>query len=268
MSTYVIGDIHGCFNQFINLLNKINYKKDVDKIILVGDLVNRGPDSLSVLNFCMADSNITTVLGNHDLYLLYLLSIDKAKGKLKEVVESNNNKKIFEWLKNKPFFIEFFEQSSKKTFYITHAGIPEIWSPTKAKQLATETSLILKKEPAKMLEIMWGDEPNRWEDKLDGQDRYRIIINYLTRMRFVGDNCILDMKNKGLKSSRGYKPWFNYKSKSHEKNKEYYIFGHWAALNGRTRNDHFIGLDTGCVWGNKLTAIRLEDKKLFQVEAK
>ena len=103
MSTYVIGDIHGCFNEFINLLNKINYKKEVDKIILVGDLVNRGPDSLSVLNFCMADSNITTVLGNHDLYLLYLLSIDKAKGKLKEVVESNNNKKILNGLKINPF---------------------------------------------------------------------------------------------------------------------------------------------------------------------
>ena len=95
MSTYVIGDIHGCFDQFTKLLKKINYKKDEDKLILLGDLVNRGPDSLSVINHCMADSNIITVLGNHDLYLLYLLSIDKAKGKLKEVVESNNNKKIF-----------------------------------------------------------------------------------------------------------------------------------------------------------------------------
>ena len=115
---------------------------------------------------------------------------------------------------------------------------------------------------------MWGDEPNLWEDELDGQDRYRIIINYLTRMRFVRDNCALDMKNKGLKPSKGYKPWFHYTSKSHEQSKEYYIFGHWAALNGHTKNDHFIGLDTGCVWGNKLTAIRLEDKKLFQVKAK
>ena len=144
MSTYVIGDIHGCFDQFVDLLKKINYKKDEDKIILVGDLVNRGPDSLSVLNYCMADSNITTVLGNHDLYLLYLLSINKAKGKLKELVKSNNNK-IFEWLIKKPFFIEFFEQSSKNTFYITHAGIPEIWSPSKAKRLASETSSMLKK---------------------------------------------------------------------------------------------------------------------------
>ena len=99
MSTYVIGDVHGCFKQFIGLLKKINYNKIKDRIILTGDLVNRGPESLAMLNFCMKDSNITTVLGNHDLYLMYLLSIHQGKGKLKKVVEAKNSKKIFKWLK-------------------------------------------------------------------------------------------------------------------------------------------------------------------------
>jgi len=268
MSTYVIGDIHGCFNQFIELLTQIKYNKDEDKIILVGDLVNRGPDSLSVLNYCISDPNINSVLGNHDLYLLYLMSTNKVKGNLKEIVTAKNNTEIFKWLISRPLFIKFFEKSHKNTFYITHAGIPEIWAPNKAKKLATETASMLKKESKKMLKAMWGDQPNQWKDELKGQDRYRIIINYLTRMRFVSNNSILDLENTGSKPPKGYKPWFHYETKSHEKKREYYIFGHWASLNGNTKDNHFIGLDTGCVWGNKLTAMRLEDKKLFQVKAK
>ncbi len=265
MSTYVIGDIHGCFDQFIDLLNKINYKKDEDQIILVGDLVNRGPDSLSVLNYCMADSNITTVLGNHDLYLLYLLSIDRAKGGLKEVVEADNKKQIFKWLLKMPFIIEIVNELNGNSFLISHAGIPEIWSPEKTKELASEVTSMLQNNPLKVLQSMWGDNPNKWDDELIDDERYRIIINYLTRMRFVDNNCMLDLKNNTATASTGFKPWFKYCSKTHEKKKQYFVFGHWAALNGQTDDPHFIGLDTGCVWKRKLTALRLNDLERISV---
>ena len=266
MSTYVIGDIHGCFDQFTELLKKINYKKDKDKLILLGDLVNRGPDSLSVINHCMADSSIITVLGNHDLYLLYLLSIDKATGSLKEVVEADSNKQIFKWLLKMPLMLEIVDEVTGNSFLITHAGIPEIWSSEKTKELASEVTSLLQKNPLKVLQSMWGDNPNQWNEELVNDERCRIIINYLTRMRFVDKNCKLDLKNNTVKASAGFKPWFKYSSKDHEEKKQYYVFGHWAALNGQTDDPHFIGLDTGCVWKGKLTALRLNDLEKISVD--
>ena len=266
MSTYVIGDIHGCFDQFTELLKRINYKKDKDKLILLGDLVNRGPDSLSVINYCMADSSIITVLGNHDLYLLYLLSIDKARGSLKEVVEADRNKQIFKWLLKMPLMLEIVDEVTGNSFLIAHAGIPEIWSPEKTKELASEVTSSLQKNPLKVLQSMWGDNPNQWNEELVNDERCRIIINYLTRMRFVDKNCKLDLKNNTVKASAGFKPWFKYSSKVHEEKKQYYVFGHWAALNGQTDDPHFIGLDTGCVWKGKLTALRLNDLEKISVD--
>ena len=266
MNTYVIGDIHGCFNQFMHLLKKIDYKKNKDKIILVGDLVNRGPDSLSVLNYCISDPTITSVLGNHDLYLLYLLSINEPKGSLKEIVEAKNNKKIFKWLLARPLMIEIFDELTENSFLISHAGIPEIWSPKKAKKLASEVTSVLQKDPSKVLKSMWGDDPKHWNDGLDGQERYRVIINYFTRMRFINNNCMLDLENNTSRPSAGFKPWFHYGSKNHIKKRQYYVFGHWASLNGKTKDPYFIGLDTGCVWKGKLTALRLNDLEKISVD--
>ena len=266
MSTYVIGDVHGCFHQFINLLNKINYDTQKDNIILTGDLVNRGPESLAVLNYCMADNKITTVLGNHDLYLLYLMSINQGKGELKKVVEAENKKQIFEWLITRPLLLQISDQSTENTFIITHAGIPEIWSLKKAKDLAEEVSLALSNNASKILKTMWGNDPNCWNDALMGNDRYRIIINYLTRMRFLGNSASLDLENTSAKASKGYKAWFQYESESYKKMKRYYVFGHWASLKGQTNNPHFIGLDTGCVWEGELTALRLDDLEKISVK--
>jgi bis(5'-nucleosyl)-tetraphosphatase (symmetrical) len=266
MSAYVIGDVHGCFDQFIRLLKKIDYDSTKDQIILTGDLVNRGPKSLAVLNYCMADKNITTVLGNHDLYLLYLMSINKGKGQLKEVVEAENNKKIFEWLITRPLIIQTADQSTSNKFIITHAGIPEIWSLEKAQDLADDVAQALTNNPSKMLKAMWGDEPESWNESLTGSERYRIIINYLTRMRFLGNAASLDLKNTSAKASKGSKAWFHYESTSYRKMKQYYVFGHWASLNGQTNNPHFIGLDTGCVWKGKLTALRMDDLEKISVK--
>jgi len=266
MSTYVIGDVHGCFDQFIRLLKKIDYDNKKDQIILTGDLVNRGPNSLGVLNYCMADKNITSVLGNHDLYLLYLISINQGKGKLKKIVEAENNKEIFEWLITRPLLIQTLNKSTNNKFIVTHAGIPEIWSLEKAQDLADEVSQALTNHPSMILKAMWGDDPKSWKESLTGNERYRIIINYLTRMRFLSNASSLDLKNTSAKASKGSKPWFQYESASYRKMKQYYVFGHWASLNGKTNNPHFIGLDTGCVWKGKLTALRMDDLEKISVK--
>ena len=266
MSTYVIGDVHGCFDQFIRLVKKIDYDSKKDQIILTGDLVNRGPKSLDVLNYCMADKNITTVLGNHDLYLLYLISINQGKGKLKKIVEAENNKQIFEWLITRPLLIQAFNQSTNNKFIITHAGIPEIWSIEKAVHLAEEVSKALNTDPSKILKLMWGNDPNSWDECLTDDDRYRVVINYMTRMRFLGNSASLDLKNTSTKASAGFKPWFEYASESYKQKNQFYVFGHWASLNGQTNNPHFIGLDTGCVWKGKLTALRMDDLEKISVK--
>ena len=266
MSTYVIGDVHGCFDQFISLLDKIDYNSQNDKIILTGDLVNRGPESLAVLNYCMEDKNITSVLGNHDLYLLYLMSSNQGKGELKAVVEADNNMQIFEWLITRPLLIEISDQSNQNQFIISHAGIPEIWSIEKARELAEEVSMALTQNAPKILQAMWGDDPNIWNESLKGNDRYRIIINYLTRMRFLGNTARLDLKNTSTKPAEGFKPWFSYNSESYRKVNQYFVFGHWASLDGQTNNPHFIGLDTGCVWKGALTALRVDDLEKISVQ--
>ncbi len=266
MSTYVIGDVHGCFDQFISLLDKIDYNSQVDKIILTGDLVNRGPESLAVLNYCMADKNITSVLGNHDLYLLYLMNINQGKDELKTVVKAENNMQIFEWLITRPLLIEISDQSNQNKFIITHAGIPEIWSIEKARELAEEVSTALLGNASKILQAIWGDDPNIWNESLEGNDRYRIVINYLTRMRFLGNAASLDLKNTSTKATEGFKPWFDYDSAAYQKKNQYYVFGHWASLNGQTNNPHFIGLDTGCVWEGNLTALRVDDLEKISVQ--
>ena len=266
MSTYIIGDVHGCFDQFIRLLKKINYDKQKDQIILTGDLVNRGPKSLDVLNYCLADKNITTVLGNHDLYLLYLMSIKQGKGKLRKIVKAENNKEIFDWLITRPLLIQISDQSTNNKFIITHAGIPEIWSIEKAQDLANEVSKTLTDNSSKILKAMWGDDPKSWNESLTGKERHRVIINYFTRMRFLGNKATLDLKNTSTKASKGFKPWFHYESVSYKKMKQYYVFGHWASLNGQTNNPHFVGLDTGCVWKGKLTALRVDDLEKISVK--
>jgi len=266
MSTYIIGDVHGCYDQFINLLDKIDYNSNEDKIIITGDLVNRGPESLKVLNYCIADKNISSVLGNHDLYLLYLMSINQGKGDLKKVVEAENNVQIFEWLITRPLIIQISDHPNKNKFIITHAGIPEIWSIEKAQNLGEEVSKALKNNATKLLQAMWGDKPNSWNESLAGNDRYRIIINYLTRMRFLGNAATLNLENTSTKASKDYRPWFHYESESYKKMNQYYVFGHWASLNGKTNNPYFIGLDTGCVWKGKLTALRIDDLKKISVK--
>ena len=266
MAHYVIGDVQGCYSELQALINKIKFNPSKDKIIFAGDLVNRGNQSLEVMEFCMKyKGSIKAVLGNHDFYLLYLIEHKKKNKSLKKVLESRNIQKYHSWLKKLPLLLEVKIKETKETFWISHAGIPYLWDMRMAKKLSKEIQAGMKDDSYKILENIWGDTPKIWNPDLKGYKRSRTIINYFTRMRFLGKDGSLKLKAKKNKADEIHIPWFNQTIKNLKDN-QYIIFGHWAALEGKTKLTNIIGVDTGCVWGNKLTAIRLEDRKLFQVK--
>ena len=266
MAHYVIGDVQGCYSELQALVKKIKFNPNKDKIIFAGDLVNRGHQSLEVMEFCMRHKgSIIAVLGNHDFYLLYLIEHQKKNKSLKKVLDSKNIQKYHSWLKKLPLLLEIKIKETKETFWISHAGIPYIWDIRMAKKLSKEIQTGMKDDSFKILENIWGDTPKIWNSDLKGYKRSRTIINYFTRMRFLGKDGSLKLKAKKNKADEMHVPWFNQTIKNLKEN-QYIIFGHWAALEGKTKLTNIIGVDTGCVWGNKLTAIRLEDRKLFQVK--
>tara|TARA_Y100000389_G_scaffold69351_1_gene65995 strand:+ start:771 stop:1577 length:807 start_codon:yes stop_codon:yes gene_type:complete len=266
MAHYVIGDVQGCYSELQALVKKIKFNPSKDKIIFAGDLVNRGNQSLEVMEFCMKyKGSIKAVLGNHDFYLLYLIEHQKKNKSLKKVLESRNIQKYHSWLKKLPLLLEVKIKETKETFWISHAGIPYLWDMRMAKKLSKEIQAGMKDDSFKILENIWGDTPKIWNPDLKGYKRSRTIINYFTRMRFLGKDGSLKLKAKKNKADEIHIPWFNQTIKNLKDN-QYIIFGHWAALEGKTKLTNIIGVDTGCVWGNKLTAIRLEDRKLFQVK--
>ena len=266
MAHYVIGDVQGCYSELQALVKKIKFNPNKDKIIFAGDLVNRGHQSLEVMDFCMRyKGSIKAVLGNHDFYLLYLIEHQKKNKSLKKVLDSKNIQKYHSWLKKLPLLLEIKIKETKETFWISHAGIPYIWDIRMAKKLSKEIQTGMKDDSFKILKNIWGDTPKIWNSDLKGYKRSRTIINYFTRMRFLGKDGSLKLKAKKNKADEIHVPWFNQTIKNLKEN-QYIIFGHWAALEGKTKLTNIIGVDTGCVWGNKLTAIRLEDRKLFQVK--
>ncbi len=266
MAHYVIGDVQGCFKELSLLLKKIKFDKKKDKIIFAGDLVNRGDDSQAVLDFCLENKpSVRSVLGNHDFYLLYLLEHKKRNKLLKNILNSKNSNNYKKWLLNCPLMIKIKLKNSNNEFFISHAGIPYMWSLKKAFKLSREIELSLKNDAFNLLKNIWGDTPKKWKNSLKGYSRQRTIINYLTRMRFLGDDGSLKLASKKNAGKKGEVPWYS-QTKDNLKKNQYIVFGHWAALEGKTNLQNIIGVDTGCVWGNRLTALRLEDKKIFNVK--
>lgn len=264
MATYAIGDLQGCYRSLVALLDKIHFS-DSDQLWLAGDLVNRGPNSLEVLRFIHSlGDRAQVVLGNHDLHLLAIASgIDRKLGKtLKPIMSAPDRDELLHWLKQQPLL----HDSVDLGFVMSHAGIPHIWDLTKAKQLANEVQSALKGEYAdQFFQAMYGNSPSYWNDQWSGYDRLRVITNYYTRMRFIAANGELDFEaNGGVdKQPSGYTPWFEQPTQITERTQ---ITGHWAGLGLRISEQH-IGLDTGCVWGGQLTALRLEDKQIFQIDS-
>jgi len=261
MPTYCIGDIHGCFNELQALLDLIKFDSAADRLYFTGDLVNRGPDSLKVLRYVKQLPNTITILGNHDLHLLelYYHAVNFEPEYLQQVLDAPDREELIVWLKQQHLL--WYDQ--KFNAVIAHAGIPPTWNLSQALQYATEAEQILRGNNLGFFHHMYGNEPNEWDNNLQGYDRFRFIINALTRMRFCSPTGALDFTAQGNSGPPGYLPWFKVPQRQC-KNVDI-IYGHWAALKGECDEPRIYALDTGCVWGGSLTALRLEDKRKFTI---
>lgn len=269
MSTYVIGDLHGCFDQLIALLDKIHFDQTKDALWFTGDYVNGGPKSLETLRFIKSLGNTSVcLLGNHDLTLLAIASgeitapNDRKIG-FESVLKAPDLDELINWLRKQPLI--HFDQTLNTL--LVHAGIPPGWDANQALTLAKEVETILQSDNVNTLyRNMYGNEPSEWNDSLQGWPRIRFIINCFTRMRFCDDKGSLELMTKGEASNtpKGYLPWFQHPHRKTAQTKV--IFGHWAALQGEVNTPNIVALDTGCVWGNYLSAYRLEDESIFQVK--
>lgn len=266
MPTYAIGDVQGCFAELQDLLKLIHFDPDQDTLWFAGDLVNRGPDSLAVLRFVMQLKHAVVVLGNHDLHLLALyyghLHKDHTLG---DVLAAPDLEQIVHWLRQQPLM--HYDKSLNTA--LVHAGILPSWSIAEALKYAAEIATVLRSNAcADYVANMYGNQPDRWEPNLQGHDRLRFITNAFTRMRFCDPAGHLDMQHTGPPASQPDNLVAWYKIKGRKAADTRVIFGHWAAANGRTGEANAIAIDTGCVWGNKLTAYRVEDGQLFSVPAR
>ena len=271
MANYAVGDIQGCFDELIILLDKIKFETDKDQLWICGDLINRGPKSLESLEFLYSiRKNCYITLGNHDLHFLAVAEevIEISDSDTFQEILKNKNLDIYlNWIKEMPFHhIGKIKNDGKTRSYVmTHAGIPPHWTKENLKKYSLELNKTLQgPESLNLLKNMYGNEPNHPSRCVTEMDRLRLHINYLTRMRFCSRDGSLDLKNKGkaFDAPSGMKPWFDWNLKI-LKDPVHLLFGHWAALEGVTGKKNITALDTGCVWGKKLSALRLEDNRIF-----
>lgn len=264
MSTYAIGDLQGCFQGLRLLLEKIRFDAAQDQIWLVGDLVNRGAESLSILRWArdMGD-RVTAVLGNHDLHLLAVaegLAKLQPNDTLDEILAAPDCDELLTWLRHLPL------AHAGEGYLMVHAGLLPQWTVTQALALAAEVQdCLCAPDYRSLLVHLYGNHPDHWDDKLAGVERLRVITNALTRLRFCTPAGVMEFKTKSspAQSPPGYLPWFEVPERASAGKP--IIFGHWSALGLRLESD-CIALDTGCLWGGRLTALRLEDRQVFQVE--
>ena len=275
MANYAIGDVQGCFFELKGLLDEINFDPAQDKLWFVGDLINRGPDSLRTIEFIYKiKDSCNVVLGNHDIHFLAVAENLRKPFKedtLKQLLESENLNLYKEWLRNQSLL--YYEniqcEDGNKIYLMTHAGIPPHWTWQVAMKAAQEIKEALSDDKLyrDYLSNIYGNLPNKSEPNLNKIDRMRLNTNYLTRMRFCKNDGELELEAKGIESDKpkGFNAWFNHPLNIKNENL-HLIFGHWAALGGKTNIKKIIAIDTGCVWGYKLSAYRLEDSKVFSYD--
>lgn len=262
MAIYAIGDLQGCFTAFQRLVDLIRFDPSQDKLWLVGDIVNRGPDSLPLLRTIkQAGDAIIMVLGNHDLHLLMVaagIAKSHPSDTIQPILEAPDRDELLHWLRQQKLF------HTEGRYAMVHAGLLPSWSISQAEQLAREVESVLRQDNYhELFARMYGNEPNYWLDEWTDYERLRVIINAMTRMRICTPDGKMDLAFKGDPQSipSGYLPWFNLPRRISQH--DTIICGHWSAL-GLYLTDHLIALDSGCVWGRQLTAIRLEDRQVFQ----
>jgi bis(5'-nucleosyl)-tetraphosphatase (symmetrical) len=266
MATYAIGDIQGCFEPLRRLLQLIAFDAERDTLWSVGDLVNRGPQSLEVLRFFKSfGDKHKVVLGNHDLHLIavaYGVREVQHGDTVQEILSAPDRDDLIEWLCQRPLLV----YDDALGYVMTHAGLAPMWQLAEAKSIAKEVERVLRGDGRQaFLNNMYGNLPDRWDNQLSGVDRLRCAINYFTRMRFCYSDGRMNLTYKGgiENKPQDLTPWFDVK---HRVNANVnIIFGHWAALQGKADMPNIFPLDTGCVWGESLTAMRLEDRKIFSV---
>jgi bis(5'-nucleosyl)-tetraphosphatase (symmetrical) len=270
MAQYAIGDLQGCYDPFRRLLDKIAFNPDFDRLWLTGDLVNRGPRSRKTLRFVKSLGEAAiTVLGNHDLHLIALANGIQVSGahyeSLRKILRKKDRDELIDWLRSQPLA----HYDKELNTLMVHAGIPPAWSVEDTLLRAAEVEAALRSDDyAEFLENMYGDKPARWSDDLTGHKRLRYIVNALTRARMLDKKGRLNFSHAGppRRAAAGLTPWFDYTDARWRGTR--IVFGHWSAL-GLKVEDDLICLDTGCVWGRKLTAVRLNKKpKVFSVNCR
>jgi bis(5'-nucleosyl)-tetraphosphatase (symmetrical) len=257
LARYAIGDIQGCYAQLRALVARLNFSLDRDQLWFVGDLVNRGPQSLEVLRFVRAlEDNAVVVLGNHDLHLLALAHgrhKRRSSDTLDAIFDAPDRDAIFAWLLARP--LAHFDAAHGDL--MVHAGVVPQWTAQMAVELADSVAAALARDPREFFERMYGDRPDRWSEELRGMERLRFAVNALTRMRVCTAEGRIDVKMKGPPNEARlpYRPWFEHDARRTRDVRV--IFGHWSAL-GLIQAHRVVGLDTGCVWGGALTALDLD----------
>lgn len=263
MASYAIGDVQGCFQQLLQLLEIIEFSPSRDEIYLLGDLVNRGPQSAEVLRWVMErEGSAFAILGNHDLHLL---AIAAGFGKIHaddtspEVLREKDGKKLLDWLRRQPLFRQV------GGYGLVHAGLLPMWSIEQAQALSDEFSSELSGEHCDtLLAHLYGNLPALWRDELTGAERMRVVVNAMTRMRLLTKEGALELNFKGGLRSRPEHllPWFEVEHRRWRGTP--LVCGHWSAL-GLYLSPEVCAIDTGCLWGGYLTAMRLSDRHIFQL---
>lgn len=263
MATYAIGDLQGCFDSLQQLIGEIGFREAEDRLWFVGDLVNRGPQSLEILRFVKSlGERAVVVLGNHDLHLLMV-----AEGRVKPhrkdtlgaILDAPDRDELLTWLRELPLM------HAEGEYAMVHAGLLPSWSIGKALDLARETEQALQGPDWRgLMAQMYGNQPDHWDDALSGYERLRVIINAMTRLRICTPDGRMEFSYTGGIEDipRGYVPWFVVPGRRSAN--ATVICGHWSAI-GLLAEKNLLALDSGCLWGRSLSAVRLEDRRIFQV---
>lgn len=266
MAIYAVGDIQGCHAELVQLLDQIRFDQAVDRLWLVGDLVNRGPGSLQALRLVksLGDSAIT-VLGNHDLHLLTVARGHRRLHRgdtLTPILEAPDRDALLDWLQRRPLVV----LDDKRL--LVHAGLLPQWTPATALALSREVEAMLAGSDADtFLAQLYGDEPRSWRDDLEGFDRLRVIVNACTRLRFCAADGAMELREKRGPTyvPPGALPWYAHPHRASAG--IHVVCGHWSTL-GLMLSDNVSMLDSGCVWGGALTALRLDDRRVYQVPSR
>ncbi|MEN9867033.1 MAG: hypothetical protein RL748_2623 [Pseudomonadota bacterium] len=263
MSVFVIGDLQGCHQSCVDLLAQIEAIDPGAQLWFAGDLINRGPDSLATLRLVKSlGQRARCVLGNHDLHLLAVsqgIRKSSRSDTLDDILQAPDRNDLIDWLRQQPLAI--YEQGH----LLVHAGVLPQWSAVQTRALASEVETVLRGEDwADFLRQMYGNEPDQWQDHLQGAARLRCIVNGLTRLRFCDQQGVMEFASKegAGGAPQGFVPWFDVRGRKTQDTTV--VFGHWSTL-GLLLRDNLIALDSGCVWGGKLSAVRLDDRKLVEV---